>query len=88
MAAGLIFYSGSFNILYVSTLVLILHDMGDIIIAGGRGYCEMKFTSKYLLYAIVMTALSVWIITRLIVFPSCVIYVCWKSAGNIIAWYY
>ncbi len=81
MAAGLIFYSGSFNILYVSVLVLILHDIGDIIIAGGRAYCEMKFRSKYVLYLIVTSALFIWISTRLYIFPSCVISTCWQNIG-------
>ncbi len=86
MAAGLIFYSGNFNLLYVSALVLILHDMGDIIVAGGRGYCEMKFRSKYLLYMIVISALFVWICTRLVIFPYCVIYTCWVNAGSLVPW--
>ena len=67
--------------------MLILHDMGDIITASGRGYCEMKFRSKYLLYAIVISALAIWIVTRLMVFPYCVIYTCWNNAGNLVPWY-
>jgi hypothetical protein len=74
MAAGLIFYSGLFNILNVSVIVLIIHDMGDITIAGGRAYADMKFKSKYLMYLFVPITIGVWIGTRIIVFPSCVIY--------------
>ena len=77
MAAGLIFYSGMFNFVYVSVLVLVIHDMGDIIIAGGRAYADMKFKSKYVLYTIMAIALLVWIGTRIIIFPSCIIYTCW-----------
>lgn len=77
MAAGLIFYSGMLNFLHVSVLVLIIHDMGDIITAGGRAYADMKFKSKYILYTIMGIALLVWIGTRIIIFPSCIIYNCW-----------
>jgi TLC domain len=77
MAAGLIFYSGMFNFFYVSVLVLILHDMSDIIVAGGRAYGDMKFKSKYVLYTIMAMGLLVWIVTRIIVFPTCIIYTCW-----------
>jgi hypothetical protein len=82
MAAGLIFYSGMFNFFYTSALVLMIHDMGDIIVAGGRAYADMKFKSKYVLYSIMVMALAVWIGTRIIIFPSCVIYVCWNFMGT------
>lgn len=82
MAAGLIFYSGIFNFIYVSALVLVIHDMGDIIIAGGRAYADMKFKSKYVLYSIMVIALIIWIGTRIIIFPSCIIYTAWINIGN------
>ncbi|EAR83373.2 LAG1 longevity assurance protein (macronuclear) [Tetrahymena thermophila SB210] len=82
MAAGLIFYSGMYNFLYVSVLVLIIHDMGDIFVAGGRFYADMKFKNRYVLYAIMGSALIVWIVSRIFVYPSCIIYTCWQVMGN------
>ena len=75
MAVCLIFYSGSFNIIDVSVIVLVIHDIGDITIAGGRAYADMKFKSNYLMYLFVPTTILVWISTRIFVFPTCSIYV-------------
>lgn len=82
MAAGLIFYSGMFNLIPISVLVLVIHDIGDIIVAGGRAYADMKFKSKYILYTIMVIALILWISTRIVIFPSCIIYTCLENIAN------
>lgn len=74
MASGLIFYSCFFNFIYVSTLVLILHDIGDIILAGGRSYLDLQNKNKYLVNILMGLAVIVWISSRNFIFPACIIH--------------
>jgi ceramide synthetase len=49
LAVSLILFSCYTNLIKIAVLVLVIHDLGDIILAGGRAYGEMKFKNNYLL---------------------------------------
>lgn len=54
-------------------MILIVHDMSDILMAGCRGFLETKYENKYNT-AVGYTALVlVWVFCRTLVFPFCLL---------------
>ena len=54
-------------------MILIIHDMSDILLAFGRGFIETKYESKGWTATIYILNLIVWIYMRIIVFPFCLL---------------
>lgn len=54
-------------------MILIVHDMSDILIAFGRAYVETKYEIKAFTIGIYVAMTSVWIWLRIVVFPFCLL---------------
>jgi len=73
VAATLILFSMMCNEITAGSMVLIVHDMSDIFIAFGRAFVETKFENKKITAGLYITATSIWIYLRIIVFPFCLL---------------
>lgn len=74
----LVWFSYMMNFLIVGIIVLILHDPGDIFLVAARGYNDLK-NSKISVNALLMSlAYPLWIYTRNLIFPQCVIKTCYS----------
>jgi len=61
-------------------MILIVHDMSDILMAGCRAYLETIYEKK--LYSAVgyLLLLTVWIFCRILVFPFCLLANVWVNS--------
>jgi ceramide synthetase len=81
VACALIFFSLTLNIrnpkihrlVKAGMMVLVVHDISDILLSIGRSYNDMKTSNKYLVYLQYVVLQVSWIYTRLWVFPTCII---------------
>ncbi|KAL4468576.1 hypothetical protein ABPG74_005079 [Tetrahymena malaccensis] len=74
MFLAIIIYSILFNLLNMSTVFFILHNVGDIIVAGGRAYADLEQKKKKIIYLLITFGVTIWIFTRFFVVPKCIIY--------------
>lgn len=73
IAVSLILFSFMSNQMVPGAMILIVHDMSDILMAGCRGFLETKYENKYNT-AVGYTALVlVWVFCRTLVFPFCLL---------------
>lgn len=54
-------------------MILIVHDMSDILMAGCRAYLETIYESKTNSAICYLSLLVVWIFCRILVFPFCLL---------------
>lgn len=54
-------------------MILIIHDMSDIMIAFGRAAIETKYVDKFNPAIIYVLMTSIWIYLRIFVFPFCLL---------------
>lgn len=73
LALFLIWFSYMMNFIPIGCIVLLLHDPGDVFLIATRAYTDMKDKKIWINAALFLTALPVWIYTRNIVLPTCVI---------------
>ncbi|EAR90544.2 TLC domain protein (macronuclear) [Tetrahymena thermophila SB210] len=74
MFLAIIIYSIFFNLLNMSTAFFILHNFGDIIVAGGRAYADLEQKQKKIIYLLITFGVSIWIFTRFFIVPKCIIF--------------
>lgn len=70
---SLILFSMMSNQILAGAMILIVHDMSDILIAGGRAYLETIYERKNTNIIIYVAVLIVWIFCRILVFPFCLL---------------
>jgi ceramide synthetase len=73
VAATLILFSMMCNEITAGSMILIVHDMSDIMMAFGRAYCETKYETKKKTASIYVGMTLVWIYLRILVFPFCLL---------------
>jgi hypothetical protein len=73
VAATLILFSMMCNEITAGSMILIIHDLSDIMIAFGRAIVETKFESKLGKIFIYIAMTVGWIYLRIIVFPYCLL---------------
>lgn len=73
VAATLILFSMMCNEITAGSMILIIHDMSDILIAFGRAFIETKFESKMRTLSVYIGMTIIWIYLRIIVFPFCLL---------------
>lgn len=61
------------NQMLAGAMILIVHDMSDILMAGCRAYLETKYENKFRSAICYLSLLSIWIFCRIIVFPFCLL---------------
>ena len=76
VALLLILYSYCTNFINTGSIVLLTHDVSDILIVLARGYGDFSFKNKKMLNAIYITAFSIWCYSRLYAFP---VYGIWST---------
>jgi len=79
----LIFYSYCFNYTAMGSIILVLHDIGDIFFSVARAYDSMKNKVKAVWYLLVGTMLVSWIYTRLVVLPGCLMKACYDHHDHV-----
>eukprot|EP01017_Pseudomicrothorax_dubius_P032390 TRINITY_DN4241_c0_g1_i4.p1 TRINITY_DN4241_c0_g1~~TRINITY_DN4241_c0_g1_i4.p1 ORF type:complete len:335 (-),score=52.54 TRINITY_DN4241_c0_g1_i4:35-1039(-) len=79
LALSLTMMSFQLNLVHVGSIVLIIHDPGDIFLCISRFYSDSKCKKMSVLICIFILNLFVWIYLRLYVFPSCVIFYFFKT---------
>jgi ceramide synthetase len=73
VAATLILFSMMCNEIAAGSMILIIHDASDILLAFGRFYLETKHASKKLTIVVFTSMTSIWIYMRILVFPFCLL---------------
>lgn len=73
VAATLILFSMMCNEVAAGTMVLIVHDASDVLMAYSRWYIESKFVTKKLMIFTYVSMVLVWIYLRIITFPTCLL---------------
>lgn len=76
MALFLIFFSYITNYVNTGALVLLTHDISDVFLVLGRGYTDFSFKIKRVVNLFYIATLSIWVYTRLYVFPR---YIIWTN---------
>lgn len=61
------------NEIAAGSMILIIHDMSDILIAFGRAFVETKFMTQNTIKLVYILMTSVWIYLRIVVFPFCLL---------------
>jgi len=61
-------------------MILIVHDMSDILMAGCRAYLETIYENKYRNAIAYISLLVVWIFCRILVFPFCLLANVWVNS--------
>jgi hypothetical protein len=61
------------NEIAAGSMILIVHDMSDILIAFGRAFVETKFESRLKTTFVYILMTLVWIYLRIVVFPFCLL---------------
>lgn len=73
IAASLILFSIMSNQMIAGAMILIVHDMSDILMAGCRAFLETIYETKTINAIGYIALLSVWIFCRILVFPFCLL---------------
>ena len=60
-------------------MILIVHDMSDILMAGARGYIETKYETKFRSGVAYLSLLLAWVFCRIFVFPFCLLANVWVN---------
>lgn len=76
LALFLLWFSYMMNFLFVGVIVLLLHDPGDVFLIFGRAYTDLKNRIRSLNILIYIISYPIWVYTRNIIFPTCVISQC------------
>ena len=61
------------NQIVPGVMILIVHDMSDIVAAVCRGFLETRYITKYNTAILYMSLVISWIFCRVWVFPSCLL---------------
>ncbi len=80
IAASLILFSLMSNQMLAGAMILIIHDMSDILIAGGRAYLETIYETKVKSGIVYLLTIAVWIFCRILVFPFCLLSNVWVNS--------
>jgi ceramide synthetase len=80
VAVSLILFSLMSNQMLAGGMILIVHDMSDILVAGARGYLETIYESKMASGIAYLSLLTVWIFCRILVFPFCLLANVWVNS--------
>jgi ceramide synthetase len=73
VAATLILFSMMCNEITAGSMILIIHDLSDILIALGRAFVETKYLTKINAATLYIIMTIAWIYLRIIVFPFCLL---------------
>jgi hypothetical protein len=73
IAVSLILFSLMSNQMVAGAMVLLVHDMSDVLMAGCRAFLETKYETKTNNIIGYLSLLIVWIFCRIIVFPFCLL---------------
>lgn len=73
VAATLILFSMMCNEITAGTMILIIHDASDILMAFGRAFVETKYETKLMTAIIYVSTTLTWIYMRIVVFPFCLL---------------
>lgn len=73
VAATLILFSMMSNQIAPGTMILIIHDSSDIMIAFGRAFVETKYSTKTVTAIVYFVMTAIWIFNRILVFPFCLL---------------
>lgn len=73
VAASLILFSTMSNQIVAGAMILIVHDASDILVAFARLFIETVYSNKIVNNVIYVMMTLVWIWTRIIVFPFCLL---------------
>jgi hypothetical protein len=79
IAVSLILFSLMSNQIVAGAMILIVHDMSDIIMAGARGYIETVYETKFSSGLLYFSLLVVWVFCRIFVFPFCLLANVWVN---------
>lgn len=71
IATTLIFFSMMCNEIAVGTIILIMHDASDIMLAFGRGFMETKFSNTFTTVFFFVILTFIWISCRVFIYPMC-----------------
>lgn len=61
------------NQIVPGAIIMIVHDMSDIIAAGCRGFIETKYENKYNTAIGYILLVFAWVFCRILVFPFCLL---------------
>ena len=88
LAFVLIFYSYGIHQLAGGSMIMIMHDLSDIVLSLGRALEGFRFFRKSItfIYAYLSLTLLSWAYFRTFVFPTCMIYQCTINFGTLKAW--
>lgn len=75
----LILYSYATNFINLGSLTLIMHDCSDALLSLTRGYSYLKNKSTFVIALMYFSGVSLWIYTRLYVFPVYAIWPCYRQ---------
>lgn len=73
IAVSLILFSLMSNQMLAGAMILLVHDMSDILMAGCRALLETKYSSSTVNIIGYVSLLAVWIFCRIFVFPFCLL---------------
>jgi len=77
LAVVLLFFSYMANLHVIGSLVLIVHDPGDVVLIMARSYSDYKWRRPIGILVVYGLCYSVWIFTRITMFPLCIIKNLW-----------
>lgn len=61
------------NNLIIGSVVLLLHDPGDVFLIIGRAYTDFKNRNLIINIIIAIMSYIIWVYTRNIIYPTCVV---------------
>jgi hypothetical protein len=61
-------------------MILLVHDMSDILMAGCRALLETTLTTNTINAIAYISLLTVWIFCRILVFPFCLLSNVWVNS--------
>jgi hypothetical protein len=73
IAVSLILFSLMSNQMLPGAMILVVHDMSDILVAGCRAYLETTYEKKTRSAIAYVSLMTVWIFCRILVFPVCLL---------------
>lgn len=80
IAVSLILFSLMSNQMLAGAMILVVHDMSDILMAGCRAYLETIYETKARSAMGYLLLLLVWIFCRILVFPFCLLSNVWVNS--------
>lgn len=79
IAVSLILFSMMSNQIVAGAMILIVHDMSDIIMSGARAQIETIYENKVTSGILYFLLLFVWVFCRIFVFPFCLLANVWVN---------